>query len=427
MSDLRATSSFAANLYLQKASTAYAAYLRRDPIAQLHLRPGRENPYAVYERIRAAGPLVPTRLGNVATVSHRACSAVLRDRRFGVRAADAGPADGTDPLDLSFLELNPPDHTRLRRLAQPAFGPKAVATYQDRIERTAADLLDRAAAGGRFDLVSAFAAPLPIAVITELLGIPDADAREFAAYGATVGSALDGIKSLRHAARLRAGEAKLTGLFENLFALRRAEPRGDLVSALVTAGDERIRPAELLPMCNLLLVAGFETTVNLIGSCVLALLEHPEQWEAVCADPRGMAPKAVEEALRFDPPAQATSRIALEPADVEGAPVRKNQWVLTLIGGANRDPEAYERPDRFDIGRRDPADHLAFSAGVHYCIGQPLARLEATAAIQLLAERMPGLTLAGAVRRRNSLTIRGPLRLPVSAGRGRRAATVAVG
>jgi cytochrome P450 len=425
MSDLRPAISFAANLYLQKASTAYAAYVRRAPIARLHLRPGRENPYAIYDRIRAAGPLIPTHRGNFATASHRLCGAVLRDRRFGVREAGADPAAGTDALDLSFLEMNPPDHTRLRRLAQPAFSPKAVAAYPDRIERIVGGLLDRAAADGRFDLVSAFAAPLPIAVITELLGIPDANADEFAAYGATVGSALDGVKSLRHAARLQAEGRKLTRLFEDLFALRRAEPRDDLVSALVAADDERIAPAELLPLCALLLLAGFETTVNLIGNCVLALLDHPEQWAAVCADPQAMAAKAVEETLRYDPPVQATSRVALEPTVVEGTPVRRNQWIMTLIGGANRDPEVYDRPAEFDLGRENPAEHLAFSAGIHYCVGQPLARLEATTAIRLLAERMPGLTRAGAVRRGNGAMIRGPLSLPVSAGRERKVVTAA--
>ena len=434
MSDLKQTISFATNLYLQKARTLYAGYVRRAPLAQLHLRRGRENPYALYERIRADGVLVPTRLGNWSTASHRVCGAVLRDRRFGVRPADAAgaeaavAADGADAGGLSFLEMNPPDHTRLRRLAQPAFGPKAVAAYRERIERTAGGLLERAAGAGAggFDLVSAFAAPLPIAVITELLGVPDANADEFAAYGATVGSALDGIKSLRHAARLRAEEAKLARLFGDLFALRREEPRDDLVSALVAAGGDRIRPAEVLPMCELLLLAGFETTVNLIGNCVLALLDRPEQWEAVCADPAGLAPRAVEEALRYDPPVQATSRVALEPVEVEGRPVRKGQWIVTLIGGANRDPEVYERPDEFDLHRVDPPEHLAFSAGVHYCLGQPLARLEAQIAIQLLAERMPGLARAGAVRRRNSSTIRGPLHMPVRAGNSSRAAQTGV-
>src|SRR5690242_10351871 len=169
-------------------------------MARLQLRPGRDNPYAIYERMRAIGTLVPTRLGNWASPSHRVCNTVLRDRRFGVRPLEAA---GDDESNMSFLSMNPPDHTRLRRLALPAFSPKAVSTYRDRIERTVNELLDRAAAAGEFDLVSAFAAPLPIAVITDLLGIPDADTEAFSRYGRVIGSALGGIRSMRHAAELQ--------------------------------------------------------------------------------------------------------------------------------------------------------------------------------------------------------------------------------
>jgi len=169
-------------------------------------------------------------------------------------------------------------------------------------------------------------------------------------------------------------------------------------------------------MCSLLLVAGFETTVNLISNAVLALLAHPGQWRALCADPDGLAGRAVEEVLRWDPPVQHTGRIALEPLELAGQPVRKGQLVVTLIGAANRDPEAYDHPDTFDIMREGGPGHLAFSSGIHYCLGQPLARLEATIALRMLAERMPGLARAGTVKRRNATTIRGPVRLPVTAG-----------
>jgi cytochrome P450 len=213
-----------------------------------------------------------------------------------------------------------------------------------------------------------------------------------------------------------AADAALRKLFEGLFELRRREPADDLVSHIVAAEGEQIEPHEMVPMCTLLLIAGFETTVNLIGNGTLALLDHPDQWARLREDP-GRAAQAVEEMLRFDPPVQRTARVALEATEVGGKPVIKGQLVVTLIGAANRDPEVYTDPARFDIGRLLPVEHLAFSGGIHYCLGQPLARLEATIAFQALAERLPGLRRAGRVRRRSSTTIRGPLTLPVVAGR----------
>jgi cytochrome P450 len=347
------------------------------------------------------------------------CAAVLRDRRFGAVPAGGDQRRPEDEIEASFLTMNPPDHTRLRRLARPSFSPKAMAGYRGLIEQSVAGLLDRAAVRDTFDLIPAFASPLPITVITELLGVPEEDSDGFAEYGASLAGALDGIRSLRHAARLQADSDKLSRLFERLLELRRREPRDDIVSRLVAAEGDQVRPEEIMPLCVLLLIAGFETTVNLIGNAVLALLDHPDQWRALCEDPAGLAPKAVEETLRYDPPVQRTNRYALEAVELEGERVGKGQVVVTLIGAANRDPEVYERPGSFDIQREPGPEHLAFSSGIHYCVGQPLARLEATIALRMLAERMPGLTLAGAIRRRNTTTIRGPIQVPVTAGAAR--------
>ncbi|RZU48385.1 hypothetical protein EV385_0099 [Krasilnikovia cinnamomea] len=411
MADLRRTAAFAAALYRRRLEFAYHGYVRRDPMSLLHLRAGRENPYAVYDGMRQAGPLAPTRLGNWVTVSHSVCGTVLRDRRFGVNATELTVTAPGDEFDMSFLDRDPPDHTRLRRLAQPAFSPRQMAGYRPRVEARVDELLDRA--GDDFDLVSAFAAPLPIAVITDLLGVPDADADRFTRYGAVIGSALEGIHSLRHAARLKAANDELRALFESLFALRRREPADDVISRIVAAEGDQIQPGEMLPMCSLLLVAGFETTVNLIGNAVHALLGHPRQWADLCADPAGLAGPAIEETLRWDPPVQRTARCAQQDVELEGRTVAKGKFVVTLLGAANRDPEVWREPDRFDIHREQTADHLAFSSGIHYCVGAPLARLEATIALRRLAERLPGLRRNGPLRRRASSVVRGPLHLPV--------------
>ena len=423
MSDLSRTISFAAQLYGERARTAYAGYVQQDPFSQLDTRVGMRDPYPIYRTIREAGPLRPTLRGNWITAHHRWSDTVLRDRRFGVRLDDPAAPSEAQGVDLSFLDMNPPDHTRLRRLAQPSFSPKTMGAYRARVERTVTDLLDQAAvkasatatatATGRFDLVSSLAAPLPIAVITDLLGIPDANAAEFAEYGTVLGSALDGIKSLRHAARLNTANQKLVELFGNLIELRRREPQEDVISRLVAAEGDQVKPDEILPMCSLLLLAGFETTVNLIGNCVLALLNHREQWEAVCADPQGLAPKAVQETLRYDSPVQSTVRVALEPLELAGQPIRRGQQVFTLLAGAGRDPEVYDRPDVFDINRETTVEHLAFSGGIHYCLGRPLALLEANTAIQVLAERIPDLHPAGPTRRMKTSTLRGLLSFPV--------------
>jgi cytochrome P450 len=409
---LRRIAGFVAQLQAQRAVLRYHGYLRDDPMAQLLLRPARVNPYPIYERLRAKGPISQTRLGNWVTTGHAETSSVLRDRAFGVVGGEMPAAEG---LGLSFLEMDPPDHTRLRRLAAPAFTPRRIADYAALVEKTVHQLVDDFPVGRRFDLVAAFAAPLPIAVITELLGVPNDRAAEFARFGATIGSALDGVQSLRHARALMHANASLEQMFVDLFALRRREPAGDVISAIVAAEGAQVTPAEMVPLCTLLLIAGFETTVNLISNGVLALLDHREQWDTLCADP-SLAAGTVEEVLRYDPPVQRTGRIALEDVSLGGADIGRGSFVVTLIGAAGRDPAAYDEPARFDITRRPAVEHLAFSSGIHYCLGAALARLEATVAFRVLAERAPTLRGAGSVQLRDAATIRGPLHLPVRVG-----------
>ncbi|MFC6344860.1 cytochrome P450, partial [Nocardioides hankookensis] len=227
--------------------------------------------------------------------------------------------------------------------------------------------------------------------------------------------ALAGLRSLRHAQEVMTAGRDLELMFAGLFDLRRREPHDDLISALVAAEGDQVQPQEMVPLCILLLIAGFETTVNLIGNAVNALLDHPDQWAALVADP-GLAGAVVQETLRFDPPVQRTARISFDDTELAGQRVESGRFVNVLLGGANRDPAVFCDADVFDITRTDGADHLAFSSGIHHCVGRPLAELEATVALRMLAERMPGLRRAGAVRRRNSTLIRGPLSLPVTRG-----------
>jgi hypothetical protein len=408
--DIAALGALMRELAVGQVTTAYQAHVRHEPLARLQGRAGRRDPYPLYEEIRRRGDLSPTPWIGYQSASHRLCRAVLRDRRWSV--AGDGPRRGHG--QLSFLEMDPPDHTRLRRLAAPAFSPRVLPGFEARILAVVDSLLD-AAAADRFDLVSGLAAPMPITVITDLLGVADADAGAFARYGATIGSALSGVRSVPHAVRLLEANRRLGEIFAETFAAKRRQPGEDLVSRLVAAGADEVAPDELVPLCTLLLIAGFETTVNLIGNTVLALLEHPDQWHAVVSDP-SLAGAAVEETLRYDPPVQRTLRVLTEDAELAGQPLRRGQGVLLLLAGANRDPEAFPDPHRFDLSRTGQPEHLAFSAGIHYCLGAPLARLEAAVAVRRLAERFPGLQRAGRLRRRSGPVIRGLVELPLRTG-----------
>ncbi|HEX7306931.1 cytochrome P450 [Lentzea sp.] len=364
---------------------------------------GHEDPHPIYERLRAHGPLT-TDGGMWVTTSHALAGRILRDRRFGVRPADGAFAGGASLLPESFLELDPPDHTRLRRLATPAFSPRKIAEYRARVERVADALL--ASAGDEFDLIGDFAAPLPISVISDLLGIPDEDTAEFADYGALVAASFDsGVTP-----EMANANDKVLALFDRLISQRRRTPGDDVISSLVAAeAEQRLTPREMLGTLVLLLVAGFETTVNLIGNGTRALLDHPAQWR-LFLDNQDLAPAVVEETLRWASPVQLTSRIAHEPVDGIGA----GEWVTLLIGAANRDPEVYPEPHEFDVLRVHKPEHLAFSSGMHYCLGATLARMEGDVALRALARHVPGLRQAGAATFRDSVVIRGMRSFPVS-------------
>jgi cytochrome P450 len=398
-------------LVVVRSATAWYGHVARDPFARLQLAEGRRDPYALYAEVRGRGPLVPSPTMGFQTATHAVCREVLRDRRFGVRA-EGGVTRGDG--QMSLLELDPPDHTRLRRLVAPAFTPRALAGSRDRIGAVVDGLLDAVPAAGPFDLVAGLASPLPIAVITDLLGVPDINSAAFARYGATIGSALAGPQSVAHVVRLVEANRQLNRVLAQVFEHHRREPADDLVCGLLANEGEQITADELGPLCMLLLLAGFETTVNLIGNTVLALLDRPDQWRAVVEDPT-LAAAAVEETLRWDPPVQRTFRSPTTHVELAGVAVPRGAMVMLFLAGANRDPEAFDDPDRFDLHRTGGAEHLGFSAGLHYCLGAPLARLEATVAVERLAQRFPRLHQSGRLRRRNGTVIRGPAELAVAA------------
>lgn len=399
---------FLKELYGSRLRISYWGYVRRDPTALLNLEPGRQDPYPIYRRIRDRGVLVRTPLDAFVTATHGAVDEVLRSRSFGV-----GRGDGE--AQLSLLDLDPPDHSRLRRLVAPDFTSRRIPAFGPRVQAVVDDLIKTLPRDEPFDLVSSLAAPLPIAVITDLLGIPDANAEEFAMHGTRFGSALGGIQSIAHARELAATRARLAEIFTEIFELRRRHPQDDLIGRIVAANQdspEAVRPQEMVPLCTLLLIAGFETTVNLIGNTMLALLSHPDQWRMFTDQP-DLADNVVEEGLRYDPPVQRTGRVAMTDTEVLGHPVAKGQAVLTALGGANRDPAVFDDPDSFDITRSNAHDHLSFSGGIHYCVGAPLARLEAAIALRTIATEFPDLQEAGKRVRRPGSLIRGMQHFPV--------------
>ena len=310
--------------------------------------------------------------------------------------------------------MDPPDHTRLRRLVAGAFTPRAVAGLEPWIRDLTARLVAAADGTVGFDLIDTLAFPLPIAVICHLLGVPAEDRDQFRAWGHDVAATLDPQTAAAARAETYAAELALTGYLQDLVRERRANPDDSILSALIAAEEEgdRLSSSELVSTAVLLLIAGFVTTVNLIGNGTVALLGDPESWSRLGRDP-ALVPAAIEEILRYDSPVQLTTRVATEDVEVGGTVIAAGQPVVVCIGGANRDPEVFEQPDEFRIDRSDPGKHLAFSLGAHHCLGAALARLEGRIAIEELTRRYPALELAAPPTRRPLLVVRGYDSVPV--------------
>ena len=324
------------------------------------------------------------------------------------------PRAGLPAADL--LTMDPPDHTRLRLLVAGAFTPRAIAGLEPWIRELTVRLLTAADGAAGFDLIDALAFPLPIAVICHLLGVPAEDQAQFRAWGHDVAATLDPQTAATAQAQTRAAELALTGYLQDLVRERRANPDDSILSALIAAEEEgdRLSSGEVVSTALLLLIAGFETTVNLIGNGTVALLGDPDNWNRLRQDP-ALVPAAIEEMLRYDSPVQLTSRIATEDVEVGGSMIEAGRAIIVSIGGANRDPEVFEQPDEFRIDRPDPGRHLSFSLGTHHCLGAALARLEGRIAIEELTRRYPTLELAAPPTRRPLLVLRGFESVPVRA------------
>ncbi len=388
----------------------------RDPLSELMA-----DPYAVYARLREAGPVhriagtdglpawLVTRYDDVRQA--------LADPRLSLDKRNAAPGGYRglalpSALDANLLNMDPPDHTRIRRLVSQAFTPRRIGQLRGPIRKSADQLLDAIAAQDSADLIASYAAPLPIIVICDVLGVAPEDRHDFREW-------TDALLAPDPAEPSRAKEAVggMLAFLTQLIAGKRAEPADDLLSALIAVRDEgdRLSEDELMSLAFLILFAGYENTVHLIGNATLALLSHPDQLVALRADP-GRLGGAVEELARFDGPAPlAIRRFPTEDITIGGVTVPAGETVLLSLASAHRDPGRFPDPDRLDIGR-DATGHLALGHGIHYCLGAPLARMETEIALAALLERLPGLTLdvpPGELRWRPSMRARGLLSLPV--------------
>lgn len=379
------------------------------------------DPYPAFAELRRYGEVHQhPGLGLAIAVSHGAASAVLRNRGLGRIWSDATPLERFASFNMlhrnSLLENEPPAHTRLRRLVSGAFARGHVERLRPTIERIAqrmvAGLADEIAADGSADVLTHLAAPLPVEVIAELLDVPGADRPLLVPWSNAIVKMYEyGLPEERKDAAERAAD-DFAGYLRELARTRAERPGDDLLSHLVASeltGDEVVATAVLL------LMAGHEATVNVIGNGVHALLVHRDQWDRLVADP-ALLPTAAEELIRFDSPLQLFERTATRDVRIAGHPIPEGAKIAALLGAAARDPEVFDDPDTLDVGRT-PNPHLGFGGGIHYCVGAPLARLEITAALGALTELLPQLRLADEPRRRGEFVIRGLRTLPVTAGR----------
>jgi cytochrome P450 len=381
------------------------------------------DPYPTYHRLRDEDPVHHSPMDFWVLTRYEDVAAVLRDPRFikeplvSMVAARFG-VSVPPGVGLSMLDRDPPDHTRLRSLVSKAFTPRVVEGLRPRIQKMVDELITRAEAVGTMDLIEEFAYPIPVNVICEMLGVPVEDHERFKGWSLDIARGLDSVwlpPESEIPKRSGAARHAIGDYMRGLIAERRASPRGDLLSALIAAEEagDKLSEDELIATCILLLIAGHETTVNLIGNGTLALLRHPEELRRLRETP-GLITSAVEELLRYDGPVQRTARITSTAVTLGGRTIPKGEMVMPFIGAADRDPSQFPDPDRLDLGRADNR-HIAFGWGIHFCLGAPLARVEGQIAIDTLVQRLPRLALVNdEPEHRQSLTLRGLTALPVT-------------
>lgn len=392
------------------------------PPFDLLARECHDDPYPVYRRYREADPVhwIPGAdagaTGTVFLFRHADVMGALRHPNLirNARVLPAGPLRGL--LEQWMLFRNPPDHTRLRSLVSRAFTPQRADQLVPAIRAIAQHLLDAVQDQGGMDLIRDFASPLPLMVIAELLGVPSADREQLRKWTIDLVLAIDIAPNREelHQATV-AAHALMTYLRDRVAERRAGRREDDLISALIEAEEagDRLSEDELLAMCSLLLGAGHETTVNLIGNGSLALLQHRDEWEQL-VHAGACSEAAVEELLRYDSPVQITFREAAQDGELLGRPIRRGEMVVILLGSANRDPVVFPDPDRLDLAR-PIGKHAAFGMGIHYCLGPHLARLEGRIAFETLATRVPGMRpVPGPVQRRGGIAFRGLRTLPVT-------------
>jgi cytochrome P450 len=388
------------------------------------------NPFPFYAQLRAEAPVyqvtvpMPTKQRAWLVTRYDDVLDVLKDVRFAKNPRNAMAPEQlkkmpwvppmVKPLEQNMLDLDSPDHTRLRALVHKAFTPRLIEQMRDQIQALTNELLDAAEPKGGMDLIADFALPLPLTIIGRILGVPAEDNHKFHRWTKSLLSAETNMFYVVFIPTIM----RFMGYLKKLIKERRAYPKDDLITALVQAkdGSDQLSGDEVLAMIFLLLVAGHETTVNLIGSGSLALLEHPDQLEKLRCEPAIIKP-AIEELLRFVCPVEmATERYAREDITIGGTTIPRGELVLAVIGSANRDINYFDNPDSLDVTRENNK-HLAFGLGAHYCLGAPLSRLEGQIAISTLIRRMPNLRLSIApdqIRWRGGIILRGLEALPVS-------------